>query len=213
MNIGIIGSGEVGTTLGAGFLSHGYGVMIGTRDPSKLSEWVAANPGAQVGSSADAAHFGEAIVLAVKGTAALDALKLAGTEALAGKTVMDTTNPLSEMPPVNGVLHSFTDLNSSLMERLQSEYPRANFVKVFNSVGSAKMVNPNYSAGRPTMFICGRDASSKKFVSEVLDAFGWEALDMGNVEAARAIEPLAVLWCIRGFLNDEWTHAFKVLHS
>jgi predicted dinucleotide-binding enzyme len=74
-------------------------------------------------------------------------------------------------------------------------------------------VNPQYAVGKPTMFICGRDAESKQFVTGVLDTFGWETLDMGGVEAARAIEPLCILWCIPGFLRNEWTHAFKVLHA
>jgi predicted dinucleotide-binding enzyme len=213
MNIGIIGSGAVAQTLGAGFLKHGYGVMLGTRDKSKLSAWAGKHPGAKVGSFADAAAFGTAVVLAVKGDAALDALQQAGAGALADKTVMDATNPIAASPPVNGVLTYFTNVNESLMERLQTAFPKSHFVKVFNSVGNAKMVNPQYAGGKPTMFICGRDSESKKFVTDVLDTFGWETLDMGDVEAARAIEPLCILWCIPGFLRNEWTHAFKVLHA
>ena len=116
-------------------------------------------------------------------------------------------------PPVNGVLKFFTSLDESLMERLQTAYPSVRFVKAFSSVGNARMVNPVYAAGRPTMFICGNDAAAKQTVSGVLDQFGWESLDMGSVEAARAIEPLCILWCIPGFLRNEWTHAFKVLHA
>jgi predicted dinucleotide-binding enzyme len=212
MNIGIIGSGQVAKALGAGFLKHGHQVMLGTRDPSKLATWANENSGAKVGSVADAAKFGEAIVLAVKGAAALDALALAG-DSLAGKTVMDTTNPISAEPPVNGVLKYFTNLDESLMERLQAAHPDAHFVKVFNSVGNTRMVNPEYAGGLPTMFICGNDASAKQAVTRILDQLGWETLDLGAVEAARAIEPLCILWCIPGFLRNEWTHAFKVLHT
>ena len=212
MNIGIIGSGQVAKALGAGFLKHGHQVMLGTRDPSKLATWANENSGAKVGSVADAAEFGEAIVLAVKGAAALDALALAG-DSLAGKTVMDTTNPISAEPPVNGVLKYFTNLDESLMERLQAAHPDAHFVKVFNSVGNTRMVNPEYAGGLPTMFICGNDASAKQAVTRILDQLGWETLDLGAVEAARAIEPLCILWCIPGFLRNEWTHAFKVLHT
>ncbi len=212
MNIGIIGSGEVARALAAGFLQHGHAVMLGTRDPKKLAKWASANTAARVGSVAEAAKFGNIVVLAVKGDGALAAAALAG-EALGGKTVIDATNPIAATAPVNGVLKFFTSLDGSLMEQLQAAHPKAHFVKAFNSVGSARMVNPQYAAGRPTMFICGNDAGAKETVSGVLDQFGWETLDLGSVEAARAIEPLCILWCIPGFLHNEWTHAFKVLHA
>jgi len=98
------------------------------------------------------------------------------------------------------------------MERLQREWPKARFVKAFNSVGAASMVNPAFAAGPPTMFICGDDASAKQVVAGILRQFGWDVADMGAAIAARAIEPLCLLWCIPGFLNDEWSHAFKLLH-
>jgi len=213
MNVGILGSGVVGQTLGAGFLKHGHAVMLGTRDPRKLADWQAKNARAKIGAFADAAKFGEIVVLAVKGTAALDALRLAGGAPLAGKVVIDTTNPIADAPPANGVLKFFTSLDESLMERLQKAYSDVRFVKAFSSVGNAGMVNPQYAAGRPTMFICGNDAAARKTVTGVLDQFGWETLDLGAVDAARAIEPLCILWCIPGFLRNEWTHAFKVLHT
>jgi predicted dinucleotide-binding enzyme len=99
------------------------------------------------------------------------------------------------------------------MERLQRAVPSARFVKAFSSTGNARMVNPTYAEGRPTMFICGNDEAAKQVVSGICDAFGWEVLDLGAVEAARAIEPLCILWCIPGFRRNEWTHAFKVLHG
>jgi predicted dinucleotide-binding enzyme len=212
MNVGILGSGVVAQALGAGFLTHGHAVLLGTRDATKLTAWRGAHPGARVGTFADAAKFGEIVVLAVKGTAALDVLDLAGP-ALGGKTVIDTTNPIAAAPPVNGVLKFFTSLDESLMERLQKAHPDVRLVKAFNSVGNAKMVNPDYAGGPPTMFICGNDADAKRAVTGVLDQFGWETLDLGSAEAARAIEPLCMLWCIPGFLRNEWTHAFKVLHA
>jgi len=213
MKVGILGSGIVARTLGAGFLTHGHAVMLGTRDPAKLGEWAAKHPGAAVGSFREAAAFGQAVVLAVKGTVALEALTAAGAEQLAGKCVMDTTNPIADAPPVNGVLRFFTGPNESLMEQLQAAFPAARFVKVFNSSGNARMVNPAFQGGRPTMFICGNDPAAREQVAGVLDAFGWETLDCGGAEAARAIEPLCMLWCIPGFLRNEWTHAFKVLHG
>ena len=211
MKIGVLGSGVVAKTLASGLLRHGHSVKVGTRAPGKLGEWVAQNAGASMGSFAEAAAFGEAIVLAVKGTAASEALRAAGDANLAGKTIIDATNPIADQPPVNGVLKFFTSLDDSLMERLQREFPRARFVKAFNSVGNALMVNPRLAGGKPTMFICGNDEAAKKTVVGILDQFGWETADMGKAEAARAIEPLCILWCIPGFLRQDWMHAFKML--
>jgi len=211
--IGIIGSGIVAKTLGTGFLNHGYRVMLGTRDSSKLKEWRVAQDqgvGAEVGSFNDAAAFGDILVLAVKGTAAKEALSIIEAGNLKGKTIMDATNPIADQAPENGVLHFFTDLKESLMEQLQNAYPEANFVKAFNSVGSAKMVNPAFES-KPSMFICGNNQEAKNQVAELVELLGWETEDMGSVEAARAIEPLCMLWCIPGFLNNQWTHAFKLL--
>ena len=213
MKVGIIGSGEVGRALASGFLKHGHEVMMGTREAGKLADWQKANPKGKVGSFPDTAKFGEVVVLAVKGTVAADALKQAGKENLAGKIVIDANNPIADAPPVNGVLQFYTQTNDSLMERLQKEFAAAKFVKAFNSVGADLMVNPKLPGGKPTMFICGNDEAAKKTVTSILDQFGWETADMGKVEAARAIEPLCLLWCIPGFLRDEWSHAFKLLRA
>jgi predicted dinucleotide-binding enzyme len=201
----------VARTLAAGFLKHGHEVTVGTRDPGKLAAWRTQHPDARVGTAADAASAGEVLVLAVKGTAASAALGLAGAANLDGKVIIDTTNPIADAPPDHGALRFFTSLDDSLMERLQREYPSARFVKAFNSVGNALMVNPVLKGGPPTMFICGNDQDAKRIVKTVLDQFGWDTEDMGTVEAARAIEPLCILWCIPGFLRNEWTHAYKVL--
>ncbi len=211
MKVGVLGSGDVAKILASGFLKHGHDVTMGTRTPAKLSEWKAKNPKGKVGTFADAAAFAELVVLAVKGKAAAEALRLAGAQNLMGKPVVDATNPIEDAPPVKGVLKFFTNLNESLMERLQVEFSGAQFVKAFNSVGSACMVNPQFKGGKPTMFICGNHEAAKKSVSKVLDQFGWETADMGGAEAARAIEPLCMLWCIPGFLRNDWTHAFKLL--
>jgi hypothetical protein len=213
MKVGVIGSGDVAKALASGFLKHGHDVVIGTRDPAKLEDWAAQNSRAGVGSFTDAAQFGEVVVLAVKGLAAAEALRAAGASNLAGKTVIDATNPIAEAPPQNGVLQFFTTLHESLMEQLQREFPDARLVKAFSSVGNTRMVNPQFDGGKPTMFICGNDEGAKKAVAGILDQFGWETADMGKVEAARAIEPLCMLWCIPGFLRGEWTHAFKLLRD
>ncbi len=211
MKIGVLGSGEVGKSLAAGFLKYGNEVMVGSRTPEKLDSWKSQNPPASTGTFAAAAAFGELIVLAVNGEAAADVLRLAGAKNLSGKTVIDACNPIKDAPPVNGVLPFFTDINESLMEQLQREFAGANFVKSFNSVGSALMVNPQFKQGKPTMFICGNNDAAKETVRGILDQFGWETADMGKAEAARAIEPLSMLWCIPGFARNQWTHAFKLL--
>ncbi|MGH9442891.1 MAG: NADPH-dependent F420 reductase [Thermoanaerobaculia bacterium] len=211
MKVGILGSGEVAKSLGAGFLRHGHAVMLGTRSPAKLSEWAAQHAGAKVGSSSETAAFGEIVVLAVKGHAAADVLRAAGKANVSGKPVIDATNPIEDAPPTNGVLKFFTGPNESLMERLQKEFPEARLVKAFNSVGSELMVDPKFDGGKPTMFFCGNDEGAKKTVAKILEDFGWETEDMGKADAARVIEPLAALWCIPGFLRNEWSHAFKLL--
>jgi predicted dinucleotide-binding enzyme len=211
MKIGIIGSGEVAKTLGAGFLKHGHEVTMGTREMAKLADWGTQNPKARLGSFGDAAKFADVAVLAVKGTATIDAVRIAGATNLAGKVVIDATNPIADVPPVNGVLKFTSTLDESAMERLQREFPSVRFVKAFNSVGSSSMVNPQFAGGKATMFICGSDDAAKKIVTGILDQFGWETADMGAIEAARAIEPLCMLWCIPGFLRNEWVHAFKLV--
>ena len=212
--IAVLGSGTVGQVLADGFLGLGYEVMRGSREPSKLAAWKSKAGGqASVGTFAEAARYGETIVLAVKGTGAEAAVDACGAGALAGKTVIDTTNPIAEKPPVHGVLSYFTTLDESLMERLQKRAPAAHFVKAFSCVGNALMVNPKLPGGPPSMFICGNDEGAKAEVKAVLARFGWEIEDLGTAEAARAIEPLCILWCIPAFLGTSRTHALKMIRA
>jgi 8-hydroxy-5-deazaflavin:NADPH oxidoreductase len=210
MKVGILGSGEVAKALGAGFVAHGHEVVLGTRDVPRLTTW-ASEHGAMAGSVAEAASHGELLVLAVRGSAAEKVLRDAGEDNLAGKTVIDTTNPIADAPPDHGVIRYFTTLDESLMERLQSVFPAAKLVKAFNSVGNAHMVDPDLPGGPPTMFMCGNDDEAKATVRAILDDFGWDVADLGSVEAARAIEPLCILWCLPGFVDGTWDHAFKLL--
>jgi hypothetical protein len=213
VKIGIIGSGDVGRTLGKAFLTEGHSVMLGTRNVAKdeVVKWAAANPSGSTGTFADAAKFGEVIVLATAGSVTEAAIGLAGPGNFSGKTIIDATNPIADMPPTHGVLHYFTSLEESLMEKTQRLIPEARVVKAFNSVGNASMYKPSFPDGTPTMFICGNDDSAKQTVAGILTVFGWETEDMGKAEAARAIEPLCMLWCIPGMLKNQWTHAFKLL--
>jgi predicted dinucleotide-binding enzyme len=212
MKIGIIGSGQVGRVLAKAFKTEGHDVVLGTRNTSK-EDLVKFNKttGIAIATFEETAKNAELIVLATKGTATENAIKLSGPENFANKIVIDTTNPIAEAAPVNGVLHYFTTLEESLMERIQKQIPDAKIVKAFNSVGNAFMYKPNFAGGKPTMFICGNDDGAKKTVTDILTTFGFETEDLGKVEAARAIEPLCMLWCIPGFLRNQWTHAFKLL--
>jgi 8-hydroxy-5-deazaflavin:NADPH oxidoreductase len=212
MKIGVIGSGEVGQTLARGLKSHGYDARIASRTPAKLDAFAKAS-GIQPGTFGEVASWGDGVVLAVAGAGAVDALREIGVNNLAGKVVIDTTNPIAHEPPEDGVVKFFTPPNSSLLEQLQAAAPDAKFVKAFNSVGSALMVNPSFPGGlKPTMFYCGNDEGAKKIVATIIDRFGWNGADMGTAKAARAIEPLCQLWCILGFRSNQWTnHAFALL--
>jgi predicted dinucleotide-binding enzyme len=209
--VGILGSGDVGKTLAKGFLKHGYQVAIGTDHAEKLAEFKRENPQIETVTFEQAAQSGDIIVLCVKGTVAEKIIEKIKRH-LSGKTVIDTTNPIANTPPENGVLKFFTSLEESLMERLQKIAPDAQFVKAFNSIGSGLMINPHFRDNtKPTMFICGNNDDAKRKVYEILEKFGFEIEDMGKAESARAIEPLCMLWCIPGFLRNEWAHAFKLL--
>lgn len=210
--IGIIGSGPVAKSLAKGFIKHGHQVMLGTRDIGKLNEWLSTSGQlASTGSFADAARFGDVIVLAVTGRAAVDALNMAGVENISGKTIIDTTNPIAEGGPEDGVLKFFTSKDESLMEILQDNFTEAHFVKAFNSVGNTLMVNPDIKEGKPTMFVCGNNDQAKEEVNDILQKFGWDTCDMGSAVAARAVEQLCIIWCIPGFLRNEWSHAFRLV--
>jgi len=215
MNIGILGSGAVGRVLARAFTAEGHTVMLGTRTTSRpdLALLVQENPGTRLGSFGEAAAFGELLVLAVAGAAAEPVIAMAGTANFRNKILIDTTNPIAAAPPQNGVLSFFTSPNESLMERIQLLVPEARVVKAFNSVGNAVMYRPSFKEGRPTMFICGNDDNAKKTVTALLDAFGFDAEDMGKVQSARAIEPLCILWCIPGFIRNQWNHAFRLLQQ
>lgn len=205
-NVAVIGSGMVGQALASGLAKYSYDVTVASREGKQVDGW-----NGKVAKFAEAVAPADVVVLAIKGSAAEDVVHGLATQ-LAGKTVIDVTNPIADAPPDNGVIRFFTTLDESLMERLQRLAPDARFVKAFSSVGAGSMVNPNFGGTKPSMFIAGNDPGAKREVTEILDQLGWETEDMGGAEAARAIEPLCILWCIPGFARNEWTHAFKLLH-
>jgi predicted dinucleotide-binding enzyme len=207
----------VGATLGNGFLTVlGYEVKMGSRDGAanpKSKAWVekAASDKASAGTFAEAAAFGDIVVLATLGAAAEDAIKMAGVDNLRGKVVIDATNPLHFAPGAQPTL--FVGTTDSLGERIQAAAPDAKVVKAYNSVGHGQMVKPSFKAGAPTMPIAGNDEGAKKTVSDILAAFGWGAVDVGGIDASRYLEPFAMVWILHGVRGGGWGHAFKLLHQ
>ncbi|HET7789803.1 MAG TPA: NAD(P)-binding domain-containing protein [Gemmatimonadales bacterium] len=211
MKIGILGSGDVAKALAKGFAGRGDEVKLGTRDSKKLADWLkTAGPKASVGSFADAAKFGELVVLATLWTGTENAIKLADPTNFAGKVVIDATNPLDfsrGMPPRLALGH--TDSGG---EQIQRWLPDARVVKAFNIVGHAHMVHPQFPGGPPDMFIAGNDAAAKETVNGILKSFGWQgSIDVGGIEGARLLEPLCILWVIYGATTGGWNHAFKMV--
>jgi len=214
MNIGILGTGDVARSLAAGFLKLSHAVRLGTRDPgsAKVKEWLAyAGKGAGAVTFADAAAFSEIVVLATLWSGTENALKLAGKKALAGKVVIDATNPLvfrPGAPPALALGH--TDSGG---EQVQRWLPESRVVKCFNMVGHAHMVSPSFPGGPPDMFYCGNDAAAKETVAKLLTQLGWPSTDLGGIEYARVLEPLCILWVAYGMRTGTWNHALKMIRK
>ncbi|HEX9162847.1 MAG TPA: NADPH-dependent F420 reductase [Thermoanaerobaculia bacterium] len=210
MKVGVLGSGDVGKVLAAGFLSLGHEVKIGSREPEKLAAWLnAAGPGASSGSFEDAARFGDVIVLATLGAAAENAIHLAGANNFVGKVVIDATNPLDFSTGAPRLSIGHTD---SLGERVQRATPGSRVVKAFNTVGNPLMIQPQLPDGPPDMFICGNDEEAKKLVAQICEQFGWGVIDIGGIEGSRYLEPMCLVWVLHGLRSKSWNHAFKMLH-
>jgi len=212
MKIGILGSGDVAKSLASGFLGRGDTVMLGTRDPTKLVDWLSEARGeAHAGSFPDAAEFGEIVVLATLGTATVSVLEAAGPASFGNKIVIDATNPLGHDGAAPHLTIGFDD---SLGERVQRALPDARIVKAFNTAGNGTFVRPDVAGGPPTMFIAGDDDGAKRSVAEILHDFGWESADLGGIVASRYLEPMCMAWVAYGRTHGTWTHAFKLLdHS
>lgn len=211
VNIGVLGSGDVGRVLAAGFAALGHEVKVGSRDPEKLREWASASARLSAGTFAEAARFGDILILATLGTATADAIGLAGHDAFRGKVLIDATNPLDfskGMPPT-----LFVGTTDSLGEQIQRILPDARVVKAFNTVGNAHMINPRFPGGPPDMFIGGNDDAAKKIVSQICEHFGWGVIDLGGIEASRYLEPMCLVWVLHGARTGSWSHAFKMLHA
>lgn len=211
VRVGVLGSGDVGRVLAAGFATLGHEVKIGSRDAEKLRAWASTNTRISTGTFGDAARFGDILVLATLGTATIEVIRMAGLEAFDGKVVIDATNPLDfskGMPPT-----LFTGTTDSLGEQVQRLVPKARVVKAFNTVGNAHMVNPQFPGGPPDMFLCGNDAEAKKIVTQICEHFGWGVVDVGGIEGSRYLEPMCLVWVLHGIARNSWNHAFKMLRK
>jgi predicted dinucleotide-binding enzyme len=214
MRVGILGTGEVGQALGRGFAKFGHQVKMGSRDANnaKAKAWAAeAGSAASVGSFAETAQFSELVVLSTLWSGTENALRLAGEQNLAGKVLIDATNPLNFTPGAPPSLASgHTDSGG---EQVQRWMPQARVVKAFNIVGHAHMVNPQFPGGPPDMLLCGNDAAAKTTVTGILSVFGWNTIDIGGIEGARLLEPMCILWVLYGIRTNTWNHAFKLLRK
>jgi len=209
LKIGILGSGSAGRTLATGFLDHAHRVMIGSRTPDKLRDWLRhAGRAAQVGTFAEAAQFGELIVLSVNGRAAEDVIRLANLENFAGKIVLDASDPLDFSSGRPGLFVGTTD---SLGERVQRLIPSAYVVKGLNIVQADVMINPTLTGGEPDMFIAGDSDEAKQIVTNLLEEFGWPVIDMGGIESARWLEALSLAWVVYSHRTGKTHHAFRLI--
>ena len=214
MKIAILGSGDVGQVLGAGFAGLGHRVRMGTREPAKDKVQASVKMtgrGVSADTFAGAAAFGDLAVVATLWQGTESALRLADSENLAGKVVVDATNPLDfsgGMPPKLAVTPA-----GSGGEQVQRWLPQARVVKAFNTVGNPHMIQPQFPGGPPDMFICGNDAGAKETVTALLKECGWPAVDLGGIECTRYLEALAMIWILHLLRTNSGNHAFKLLRK
>ena len=214
MKVGVLGTGDVGRALGRAFVTLGHEVTLGAREPNnqKAVAWATEHGAtASAGTFAEAAEFGELVLVATLGAAVESALKAAGPDRFAGKIVIDTTNPLDfskGMPP--GLSISGNDSGGELVQRT---LPKAHVVKAFNTVGNAHMFRPDFPGGPPEMFYCGNDEGAKQRVGALLEEFGFHPVDVGGIQASRYLEGMCIVWVLYGAKMGGWNHAFKMLRK
>lgn len=215
MKIGIIGSGPVAQSLARGFAETGNEVVIGTRDVnnSKIKESIQKlGSKVKLGTFSDAAKFGDLAVFAINWAGVENAIKLAQPTNLAGKVVIDTTNPLDFS---TGKLKLAIGHTNSAGETVQRLLPNAKVVKAFNIVGAADMFKPKFVEGKPTMFIAGNNKEAKAQVTKILNNFSWtDVIDLGDIENARYLEPLLMIRMVHAMNNNSWVApAFKFVNQ
>ena len=188
MQIAIIGTGNVGSTLGGRWLEKGHEVIYGTREPNsdKVKSLLKTQNGAKAMSAKDAAAASEVVVLATPWPAAENAVKSAGD--LTGKIMLDCTNPLK--PDLSGLT---VGLTTSAGEQAAEWAKGAHVVKAFNNTGSKNMGDPKYGNEKVSMFICGDD-NAKKAAADLAADLDFDVVDCGDIKASRYLEPMAMLW-------------------
>lgn len=199
MRIAVLGSGEVGRALTRGWRGHGHEVRIGTRQDAVED--------LPVGRPAEVVADAELVVLAVRGTVAVDLVGSLAAQ-LDGRVLVDATNPLDFSAGAPALFVGTTD---SLGERVQRAAPGSRVVKAYNTVGNALMVDPDLPGGPPTMPVAGDDAEAKALVSRLLRETGWDVADVGGIAASRWLEAMCMVWVAYGATNGTWTHAFRLL--
>ena len=213
MKVGILGSGDVARALGTGFVTLGHQVRLGSRAAGnpKAVEWAKGTKGkGSTGTFADAAGFGEVLVLATMGLATPEAIRLAGEANFDGKVVIDATNPIA--PSGQGPPTLAVGGTTSAGEENQKQLPKAHVVKAFNIVNNSLFFRPQLPGGPPDMFLCGNDSAAKKKVEKILHDFGWPSvLDIGGIEGSRELESLCILWVKSALGLGNFGIAFKLL--
>jgi len=211
MKTGILGSGMVGKQLGLGFLRIGNEVKLGTRDTSKLADWLKeAGNNASVGSTEEAAKFGDIVIIATSWSGTHNAINQAGKENFKGKLIIDVTNPLdfSQGGPPK---FAATPGNSG-GEQIQKLLPDSKVVKAFNTINAYVMINPKLEEGEPDFFYAGNAEDAKKQVVEIAKQLGWKSfVDFGDIPASYWLESLTMVWIHYAFKNNSFAHAFKLL--
>ena len=214
-NIGILGTGQVGQTIGKKLVQLGYNVTLGSRtaDNTAAKEWAQQAGGkAASGTFADAARNADVVFVCTKGDGTVDAIKQAGAENLKGKLVIDLTNPLdfsNGMPP--SLLKDYSN-TFSLGEAVQQTAPDAKVVKTLNTVNCEVMVEPSKSGGQPTMLMSGNDANAKAEATKILNEFGWnDVLDLGDITASRPMEAYVTLWVRTYMATGNGYNAMKAI--
>ncbi len=217
MKIAILGSGDVGLTLAAGFQQRGHQVMIGTRHTQKegLQQWLAEHAAILAGTYSETAAFGDIVVLCTGWTGTKSAIELAGIWNFKKKIVIDVTNPLDgQGPDTEGRLHLATGHAKSGGEQVQRWLQESHVVKALNTIGNQSMVEPSFTEGTPAMFIAGNDDLAKLAVTDILGQLGWkDVIDTGDIAMSRHLEAMAVVWCAIGFRKGSWGHAFALLRK
>jgi 8-hydroxy-5-deazaflavin:NADPH oxidoreductase len=213
MKIGVLGSGEVGRTLGSGLVALGHQVMMGTRNVAKpeVQEWLRENGSrACIGSFAEAAAFGDPIFFCIRWSGAENAITLAGNGALAGKVVVDVTNPIDfrkGIPPRSAI-----GSDTSAGQKIQQWLPASRIVKALNTLSAKHMIDGRLGDERLDMFIAGNDDAAKKSVEVILEAWHWNVHDLGGIEQSILLESFALLSILHGFRTNRWDHLFKLVY-